>query len=459
MNQAKTIAAIATPAGRGGVGIVRISGGEARDVLKTLVPRWPQDEVSHRLRLCEIRDLQGDLIDKSLVVLMEGPNSYTGEDVVEFQCHGGPVILRRVLDAALNAGARIANPGEFTQRAFLNGRLDLTQAEAVADLVNATTESAHKLALEHLQGSLGQEVEALVELVMEAVILVEAAIDFSHEEHVYQIESLEIQQRVDEVSRRLVKLRDRFDRGRRRREGVRVVILGPTNAGKSTLFNALHGTERAIVTDVAGTTRDFLEEELNLGGTAIRLVDTAGLRETSDQVESIGIARSREMERTADLVIWVVDQGAGLRAEDREQLQQLRDDERPVVVVVNKADQLDRIDDDDRAFLGGFRQIHRTSLTADPPVGVEELAVGIESLAAELTAGEGVLLSRARHLQGVVTALDCLERARQGLMMQMEHELIAIDLRDALDGLGTITGRVDTDDLLARIFSDFCVGK
>lgn len=459
MSSRTTIAAIATPAGRGGVGIVRVSGEASRAILERLVPDWPDDTPSHHLRLCRICDLEGELIDESLAVLMAGPNSYTGEDVVEFQCHGGPIILRRVLDAALEAGARIAEPGEFTRRAFLNGRLDLTQAEAVADLVNATSESAHRLALEHLQGSLGDEIRRLVDVLMEAIVLVEAAIDFSHEEHVYQIEADEVGRRLEEVHRCLSDLREKFDRGRRQREGVRVVILGPTNAGKSTLFNALHGTDRAIVTNVAGTTRDFLEEELHLGATAIRLIDTAGLRATADRVESIGIARSRELGSEADLVIWVVDRSAGFGDEDRAHLTQLADAQRPTMVIINKMDRADRFNDEDRRLLKRFDYRFETNLDADPPQGLEAVIDGIEEIAAGLSSGEGVLLSRARHLQGVVEALESLDRAQQGLEMRMEHELIAIDLRDALDALGQITGRIDTEDILERIFSDFCVGK
>ena len=460
MNSHATIAAIATPPGRGGVGIVRVSGDDAHSILRTLVPEGPESFPDHTLRLSKIREPDGDLIDESLAVYMPGPKSFTGEDVVEFQCHGGPIILRRVLDATLEAGARVAEPGEFTRRAFLNGRMDLTQAEAVADLVNATTESAHKLALEHLQGDLGDEIEELVETLTEAVVLVEAAIDFSSEEHVYQIEADEVGARIDDVDRRLRTLREQFDCGRRQREGIRVVILGPTNAGKSTLFNALHGTERAIVTDVAGTTRDFLEEELHLGGTAIRLTDTAGLRDTEDRVESLGIERSRQLGEDADLVIWVVDQQAGLNDDDRQQLRQLAEsDERPTVVVTNKVDLDDGLTDDDRRLLARFDDHFQTCLTSDPPRGVDDVADRLAELAAELTAGEGVLLSRARHLEGVVDAIDFLERAKQGLEMKMEHELIAIDLRDALDALGKITGRVDTDDILERIFSEFCVGK
>lgn len=459
MSLSQTIAAIATPAGRGGVGIVRISGPGALEVLGRLVPDWPDEFPTHQLRLSKILDLQERLIDESLAVYMRGPKSFTGEDVVELQCHGGPIILRRVLDAVLGAGARIAEPGEFTRRAFLNGRLDLTQAEAVADLVNATSESAHRLALEHLQGALGESITELVETLTIAVVLVEAAIDFSHEEHVYQIETKEVGRRVDEVREELEVLKARFDQGRRQREGVRVVILGPTNAGKSTLFNALHGTERAIVTDVAGTTRDFLEEELHLGGTAIRLVDTAGLRVTDDRVESIGIARSRELGRQADLIIWAVDKSVGLTDEDRGELEVLADHERPVLIVLNKAELSSGLTDIDKTLLKRFEHRFETTLSAEPPVGLDALVDEISTQAAELTAGEGVLLSRARHLQGVLTALESLGRAREGLDLEMEHELIAIDLREALDALGEITGRVSTDDILGRIFSEFCVGK
>ncbi len=459
MSAKATIAAIATPPGQGGVGIVRMSGPASAAILEEMVGRGPERFEPHRLHLCEICDLEGRVIDESLAVHMPGPKSYTGEDVVEFQCHGGPIILRRVLDACLAAGARIADPGEFTQRAFLNGRLDLTQAEAVADLVNATTESAHEMALEHLRGDLGEAVEEMVEWLTEAIVLVEAAIDFSNEEHVYQIEAQEVGLRITKAQERLIRLREQFDRGRRRREGVKAVILGPTNAGKSTLFNGLHGTERAIVTDVAGTTRDFLEEELHLGGTAIRLIDTAGLRETGDQVESIGIERSREMGRAADLLMWVVDQSRPMAPEERQELEALAGDGRPCLVVLNKQDQPCGLSTEDQALVERFEHRFPTELDGPRRRGLDEVLDALEEIGARLTAGEGVLLSRARHLEKVVEALEALERAQQGLEIGMEHELIAIDLRDGLDALGAITGRVDTEDILGRIFSEFCVGK
>lgn len=467
-----TIAAIATPPGKGGVGIVRLSGPGAESILRQIVPDWPGAHPTHKLRLCHILDAGGTLIDESLAVIMRGPHSYTGEDVVEFQCHGGPIILTRVLETALRFGASMAGPGEFTQRAFLNGRLDLTQAEAVADLVNATSSSAHKLAIEHLRGRLGESIEALMELVAEAAVLVEAAIDFSHEEHVYQIERDEVRGRIDRVETELEGLLKTFDEGRRQREGVRVVILGPTNAGKSTLFNTLHGTDRAIVTEIAGTTRDFLEEEILLGGVALRLVDTAGLRLTEDRVEAIGIERSRKLGEEADLVIWVLDRSIPLGAEDRRELEALRAGPRPVVVVANKADLPLGLSKEDEAFLATFDALVATALglpsqkgsssgldSSSGLGGYDALKDVLKSIALQLTSGEGVLISRARHLECIVRALEALKRVRDALDAEMEHEFLALDLREVLDALGDITGRVSTDDILRRIFSEFCVGK
>lgn len=454
-----TIAAIATPPGRGGVGIVRISGPDAARILRALVPAWPDTFESHKLRLSRIVDARGDVLDESLAVVMNGPNSYTGEDVVELQCHGGPVILRRVLDASLEAGARMAAPGEFTQRAFLNGRLDLTQAEAVADLIEANSESAHRLAMEHLQGRLGAAISRHLEGLVEAMVLIESAIDFSHEEHVYAIEYDAIRERLDAVAVDLRALIARFDQGRRQREGVRVVVAGPTNAGKSTLFNALYGDDRAIVTDIAGTTRDFLEEELLLQGVAVRLIDTAGLRATDDRVEAIGIERSREWASRADIVLWVIDRSAPLTQTLRAELAEASEQSRPQIIVLNKCDLDDALSAEDRALVGEFESVIETSLGAMAPQGQRALEELLGARALELTQGEGVLLSRARHLASVRGGLAAIDRALEAISMQVEHELLAIDVREAIDELGEIVGRVTTDDILNKIFGEFCIGK
>ncbi len=459
MGHTSTIAAIATPPGKGGVGVVRISGPRSEALLGQLVPTWSEEHPSHTLKLARIHDLDGDLIDEGLAVVMRAPKSYTGEDVVELQCHGGPIILRRVLDALLAAGASAARPGEFTERAFLNGRLDLTQAEAVADLIDATSTAAHQLAMEHLQGSLGDEIRTQLERLVEAMVLVESAIDFSHEEHVYALETEEVDERLGAVEEDLKRLIVRFDEGRRQREGVRVVVAGPTNAGKSTLFNALYGDERAIVTDVEGTTRDFLEEELTLGGVAVRLIDTAGLRETEDRVEAIGIERSREWAAKADVVLWVVDRSQPLPEDARATLEGLCEDPRPVLVVLNKCDLPDAMGEQGRALLESFARRCEAALGADDAFGVEALRGHLTEIAAALTSSEGVLLSRARHLEAVQNSLKALRRAREGLAIQIELELLAIDVRESLDALGAIVGRVTTDDILNKIFGEFCIGK
>lgn len=454
-----TIAACATPPGRGGVGIIRISGPDAPRILRALVPAWPADQPSHTLRLARLIHPDGLLIDEPLAVLMRAPRTYTGEDVVELHCHGGPHILERALDACLVAGARVARPGEFTERAFLSGRLDLTQAEAVADLINASSAQAHRIAVEHLDGRLGAAIHAQLEALAQVAVLIEAALDFSHEEHVYQIERDAIHARLSAVLAALMELERTFDRGRRQREGLRAVIVGEVNAGKSSLFNALHGSDRAIVTPVAGTTRDFLEEQLSLGGALLRLVDTAGLRDTEDVVEALGIQRSRAQRAQADVLLWVIDRSRPMSDEARAELIAQNDERAALIVVCNKAELPDGLSAADHAALAALPHRVETSLIAGATHGLDALAALLERLSAELGAGEGVALSRARHLTCVRAASQATQRAIDALDARYDHELIAIDVREAMDALGDLVGRISTDDILNRIFGEFCVGK
>lgn len=459
MSAGDTIAAIATPPGRGGVGMVRLSGAQSGAIAKQLAPAWPSDSPSHQLRRARLVAPDGAMIDEAMIVIMRAPRSYTGEEVVELHCHGGPMILQRVMDAARAFGARTARPGEFTERAFLHGKLDLTQAEAVADLIDATSASAHQLALEHLSGRLGDAIRAHLRTLTEVAMLIEAALDFSHEEHVYQIERDAILQRLDAVRDALITLRDGFDQGRRQREGVRVAIVGPPNAGKSTLFNHLYGDERAIVTPIAGTTRDFLEEQIQLGDVTLRLIDTAGLRQTEDMIEAQGIARSRQWRARAELVIWLVDRSVGLDEGARRELLDPNAPTRPTLILINKADLPDALSGEDRAQLARMGETIELSLHAPTAEQQAALRDALRASTQALTRGEGVLLSRARHLDSVVLAIEACERARDAVIQGHEHELIALDVREALDALGAIVGRVSVDDVLNALFSTFCVGK
>ncbi len=470
MLPATTICAIATAPGTAGVGIVRISGPQARAILAQLCPSLPNDLTSHRLYLTRAvwPEPPFEPLDQILAVFMQAPRSYTGEDVVELQAHGGPLNMRRILEATCRAGAEVAGPGEFTQRAFLHGRLDLTQAEAVADIIHASSNAALTLAQRHLRGELGRSVQDLRRALVEAVTLTEAAIDFSTEEHVYQLDVADLARRSDDVIAQIARLLGTYDAGRQVREGIRVVILGQPNAGKSTLFNHLCGMARAIVTDIPGTTRDYLEELVTLEGISLRLIDTAGLRHSDDRVEQIGVARSLEQVQDADLVLWVVDATAPFSLHEHEQqaLETLQGhgsgNNADILALLNKTDLCDKESAVDALAAKVEALAHRA------PLRVSLLETLPETLTTEIVniatarlqpAQEGAVITRQRHRNALSRGRESMERAREAALAGLSHEFIALDLRLALETLGELTGRVSVDDLLTQIFSEFCVGK
>lgn len=454
-----TIAAISTAMSPSGIGIVRISGaGAVRTAGK--IYRSPggkkrlEDVPSHTIHYGYIYD--GDLMaDEVLVMVMRGPRSYTGEDTVEINCHGGLLAVRRVLEAVLHAGARMAEPGEFTKRAFLNGRIDLSQAEAVMDVINAGSEYALDSSLSQLKGSVMRSVRKIREEILYEIAFIESALD--DPEHI----SLEgyperLEEKTAQEKERIERLIRSFSEGKMIREGIRTVIVGKPNAGKSSLMNMLVGEEKAIVTDVAGTTRDVLEEQVMLEGISLRMMDTAGIRETADLVEQIGVERARKYAREADLILYVVDASVPLDENDREILEIIRD--RKTIVLLNKSDLPQVISPGDLEQMGTWPVL---SISAGNRQGVEILEAQIRKMffAGELEFNDQVYITNARHKNALEKARDSLEMVENSIAAGMPEDFFSIDLMDAYEALGTILGESVGEDLVNEIFSKFCTGK
>jgi tRNA modification GTPase len=444
-----TIAAVATPPGRGGIGVIRVSGPLCVAIAEAVCGGLlsPRQAAFRRFRAGD-----GAVLDEGLALYFPAPHSFTGEDVLELQGHGGPVVMDLLLARVLELGARPARPGEFSERAFLNDKLDLAQAEAIADLIASDTAAAARAALRSLQGEFSQRVHGLVEGLIELRMYVEAAIDFPEEEIDFLADGV-IAARLAELRERLNVLRAAAGQGRLLRDGMTVVIAGRPNAGKSSLLNHLAGREAAIVTAIPGTTRDVLREHISIDGMPLHVIDTAGLRDSDDPVEREGIRRAWAEIAAADRILLLVDDRHGLIAEDRALREQLPA-ETGVTVIHNKIDLTGR-----ESALRVAAWGHELWLSAKTGVGLELLREHLKACMDYHGGGEGTFMARRRHLEALARAAAALERATYQLEVIRAGELVAEELREAQNALAEITGEFTSEDLLSRIFSSFCIGK
>lgn len=444
-----TIAAIATPPGRGGIGVIRASGPAVPAIAATLLGELP---TPRQAILRRFRAGDGEIIDQGIALYFPAPHSFTGEDVLELQGHGGPVVMDLLLARVLELGARSARPGEFSERAFLNDKLDLAQAEAIADLIASDTAAAARAALRSLQGEFSRRVRDLVEGLIGLRMHVEAAIDFPEEEIDFLADGV-IAARLGELRERLSALRSAAGQGRLLRDGMTAVIAGRPNAGKSSLLNHLAGREAAIVTAIPGTTRDVLREHISIDGMPLHVIDTAGLRDSDDPVEQEGIRRAWAEIETADRILMVVDDRLGLTAED-ERLRERLPANTPVTVLRNKIDLSGRSPSVRDGEWGT-----EILLSAKTEAGLDLLREHLKSCMGYHGGGEGTFMARRRHLEALERAMAALARAADQLEIYRAGELVAEELRDAQNALSEITGEFTSDELLSRIFSSFCIGK
>ncbi|MDA9128022.1 tRNA uridine-5-carboxymethylaminomethyl(34) synthesis GTPase MnmE [Flavobacteriaceae bacterium] len=459
MNHQDTIIALATAPGSGAIAVIRLSGPEAislaSDALHLLSGKVFKNQPSHTVHLADLK--QGErMIDQVLATIFIGPKSYTGDDVVELSCHGSPFIQQQIIKYFVDAGARMAQPGEFTLRAFLNGKMDLSQAEAVADLIASDSAAAHELALNQMRGGFSHAIECLRQELLHFASMIELELDFA-EEDVAFADRGEFIQLVQKITQELKLLIDSFNLGQVIKDGVPVAIVGAPNVGKSTLLNALVNEERALVSDIAGTTRDTVEDELRLGGVLFRLIDTAGIRDTSDVVEGMGIERTYKTMDTAKVVIrlWSSDTELETISKDWDALQQSHSDKK-CIGIVNKTDLLQA------KQLAQLTETHPELLqmSAKNKEGVEQLKTALLDLVdTGALSGQSAVVSNSRHYHALVRALEALDKVQEGIDAELSGDLLAIDLRAALFALGEITGAITNDDMLGHIFANFCIGK
>ena len=454
-----TIAAIATAPGEGGIGIIRISGEKslqvAQSIFKSKSGKMIKDYNARTLIYGTVVDNE-KVIDEVLVAYMKGPNSYTAEDVIEINCHGGFISVKKILELILSKGVRLAEAGEFTKRAFLNGRIDLSQAEAIIDVIKSKTDMAHEVAQSQLEGSLAKKIKDLRMNVTEVLAHLEVSIDFA-EEDVEEITYQTLEEKALELRNEIKKLYDTAESGKILRDGLKTVIVGKPNVGKSSLLNSILGENRAIVTDIAGTTRDVIEEFVNIKGIPLKIVDTAGIRETEDVVEKIGVEKSRESFSTADLVIMVLDASRKLSEEDMEILESLKN--KKTIVLLNKMDlepqiELEKIEE----FVNSEDIIKISALKHQ---GIEELQDKIEAMVyhGSVKNSSNLMITNSRHKDALFKAYESINDAISAIEQRMPYDFIEVDFKNIWDYLGYINGDTVREDLLDTIFANFCIGK
>lgn len=456
--KSNTIAAIATPMTNSGIGVIRISGNQTLDIISRIFqpkkPKNMKDVPSYTAHYGHIYH-EDELLDECIVLIMRGPHSYTAEDVAEIQCHGGVVVMRKILEAVFWAGAVPAEPGEFTKRAFLNGRIDLSKAEAVMDLINSKNEFAMQSSLKQLEGVLGKKIADLRKQILHSVAWIESALD--DPEH-YSIDGFsdELKIQIEHTIKELQSFLENADNGRILKEGIQTVIVGKPNAGKSSVWNVLLGEERAIVTDIAGTTRDTLEESIQIKGIPLNMIDTAGIRDTNDLVEKIGVDKAKQLLSKADLILYVVDTSSPITEEDEEIVRLIEGKE--TIVLLNKSDLTSLIGIDEMKQRG-FE--HVAAISAKEQTGIEDLYQMIQDIFFEgkVSFNDEIYLTNMRHKNAVSDALNSLSMVMESIEAGMPEDFFSIDLMDAYEHLGFITGESVGEDLVNEIFAEFCMGK
>lgn len=445
-----TICAIATANGVGAIGVVRVSGKEALKHTSKLFSKDLTNKASHTIHFGTISNSNGELIDEVLISIFEEGKSFTGEESAEISCHGSPFIQQKIVQALLEEGCRMAEPGEFTQRAFFNGKLDLSQAEAVADLIASQSKKAHDIALKQLRGGFSSELKELREKLINFASLVELELDFA-EEDVEFADRTELKNLVTSVLQYIRRLSQSFELGNAIKNGVPVAIVGAPNTGKSTLLNQLLGDERAIVSDIKGTTRDVIEETLNIDGIMFRLIDTAGIREGAEEIEAMGIERSLEKIEQASIVLCIADGSSSESIEEvsawTKELREKHPDKK-VLMIVNKSDLIDTAEAGD---------LNISAKEGENITELKEKLVGL--VEGDFNFSDETIVSNVRHYEALRQTLVALEKALEGLETNVTGDFIAMDIRQAMFELGQITGDISTDDLLGNIFSKFCIGK